>query len=155
MLLYVDILSRDELFSDAFPVYDPSLLYWILVSYLYSKEVDGIVYEVDCQMIVVKAGADIDIGDSIALVFLLTLSYFHKTLGANPSAEEQDEALEDGATQVNNVVHSFRLQSTTFDKKSYLTYLKVASFYCYPLGDGTERQISGIHEGGERKTTTN
>jgi hypothetical protein len=44
--------------------------------------------------------------------------------GANPSAEEQQEALEDGATQVNNVVHSFRLQSTSFDKKSFLTYLK-------------------------------
>ena len=25
---------------------------------------------------------------------------------------------------MNNVVHSFRLQSTQFDKKSYLTYLK-------------------------------
>lgn len=46
-------------------------------------------------------------------------------LGANPSAEEQDEALEEGATQVNNVVYSFRLQSTSFDKKSFLTYLKV------------------------------
>jgi len=89
MLLYEDILSGDELFSDAFPV----------------KEVDNIVYEVDCQMIVVKAGADIDIG-------------------ANPSAEDQEEALEDGAAQVNNVIHSFRLQSTSFDKKSYLTYLK-------------------------------
>lgn len=46
-------------------------------------------------------------------------------LGANPSAEEMEEAMEDGATQVNNVVHSFRLQPTSFDKKSYLTYLKV------------------------------
>jgi hypothetical protein len=47
------------------------------------------------------------------------------SLGANPSAEEQDEALEDGATTVNNVVHSFRLQPTSFDKKTYLGYLKV------------------------------
>lgn len=62
MLLYEDILSGDELFSDAFPVYDPSLVYWILDSYLYSKEVDDIVYEVDCQLIIVKPGADIDIG---------------------------------------------------------------------------------------------
>ncbi|KAG6890577.1 hypothetical protein C0992_000585 [Termitomyces sp. T32_za158] len=94
MLLYVDVLSErnDEMFSDAFPV----------------KTVDDIVYEVDCQLITVKAGADVDIG-------------------ANPSAEDAEEALEDGATQVNNVVHSFRLQSTSFDKKSYLTYLK-ASF---------------------------
>ncbi|KAJ7180142.1 translationally controlled tumor-associated [Mycena crocata] len=89
MLLYEDIISGDEMFSDAFPV----------------KEVDGIVYEVDCSMITVKPGADVDIG-------------------ANPSSEEQEEALEDGATQVNNVVFSFRLQSTQFDKKSFLGYLK-------------------------------
>ncbi|KAF8913941.1 translationally-controlled tumor protein [Gymnopilus junonius] len=89
MLLYEDIITGDELFSDAFPL----------------KEIDGIVYEVDCQMITVKAGADVDIG-------------------ANPSAEEQEDSLEEGAAQVNNVVHSFRLQSTSFDKKTYLTYLK-------------------------------
>jgi hypothetical protein len=40
------------------------------------------------------------------------------------SIREQEEALADGAQQVNNVVHSFRLQSTQFDKKSFLTYLK-------------------------------
>jgi hypothetical protein len=98
-------------------------------------------------MIVVKAGADIDIGNPKALSF--SLSSF-KTPGANPSAEDQEEALEDGATQTNNVVHSFRLQSTTFDKKSYLTYLKVSLF---PVAiDGIKRQISGIHEGGEGKT---
>jgi len=89
MLLYQDAISGDEMFSDAFPL----------------KLVDDIVYEVDCAMIVVRAGADVDIG-------------------ANPSAEEQDEALEDGATTVNNVVNSFRLKPTSFDKKSYLTYLK-------------------------------
>ncbi|KAG9021093.1 hypothetical protein FS837_007584, partial [Tulasnella sp. UAMH 9824] len=88
MLLYEDIVSGDELFSDAFPM----------------KLVDDIVYEVDCALIVVKEG-DVDIG-------------------ANPSAEEVEEALEDGAQQVNNVVHSFRLQSTSFDKKSYLTHIK-------------------------------
>ncbi|KAJ7276560.1 hypothetical protein B0H12DRAFT_1085491 [Mycena haematopus] len=88
MLLYEDIITGDEMFSDAFPV----------------KVVDDIVYEVDCAMITIKEG-DVDIG-------------------ANPSAEEQEEALEEGASQVNNVVHSFRLQSTAFDKKSFLTYLK-------------------------------
>lgn len=68
------------------------------------KEVDDIVYEVDAEKIVVSDG-DIDIG-------------------ANPSAEEAAEALENGAEQVINIVHSFRLQSTQFDKKSYLAYLK-------------------------------
>lgn len=45
-------------------------------------------------------------------------------IGGNPSAEEQQEALDNGGTQVINVVHTFRLQSTQFDKKSYLSYLK-------------------------------
>jgi Translationally controlled tumour protein len=45
-------------------------------------------------------------------------------IGANASAEEGEEALEDGAVQVNNVVNSFRLQQTSFDKKSYLSHLK-------------------------------
>ncbi|CDR87936.1 probable human translationally-controlled tumor protein (TCTP) [Sporisorium scitamineum] len=68
------------------------------------KLVDDIVYEVDAAKIVVSDG-DVDIG-------------------ANPSAEEATEALENGAEQVINIVHSFRLQSTQFDKKSYLAYLK-------------------------------
>ncbi len=67
-------------------------------------EVDDIAYEVDCRMVVVKEG-DVDIG-------------------ANASAEEEMEALEDGAVTVNDVVHSFRLQSTAFDKKAYMTYIK-------------------------------
>ncbi|THH32921.1 hypothetical protein EUX98_g1309 [Antrodiella citrinella] len=89
MLLYSDVITDDEMFSDAFPI----------------KEIDDVVFEVECSLVTVKSGADIDIG-------------------ANPSAEEQDEALEEGATQVNNIVHSFRLQSTNFDKKGYLGYLK-------------------------------
>ncbi|WVR05993.1 hypothetical protein IAU60_003021 [Kwoniella sp. DSM 27419] len=88
MLLYNDIITDDEMLSDAFDV----------------KLVGDIAYEVDCAMIIVKEG-EVDIG-------------------GNPSAEEQEEALENGASQVNNVVHSMRLQSTVFDKKSYLTYLK-------------------------------
>ena len=69
------------------------------------KLVDDIVYEVDCQMVQVKKGADVDIG-------------------ANASAEEASEEVEDGVETVNNIVHSFRLNQTSFDKKSFLTYLK-------------------------------
>ncbi|EFY95658.1 hypothetical protein MHUMG1_04397 [Metarhizium humberi] len=68
------------------------------------KLVDGIVYEADCAMITEEA-VNVD-------------------TGANASAEEADEALEDTAVKVNNIVHSFRLQSTSFDKKGYLAYLK-------------------------------
>ncbi|KAJ1965582.1 Translationally-controlled tumor protein [Dipsacomyces acuminosporus] len=88
MLLYKDLISGDELFSDAYPVKD-----------------SGAAFEVDCAMIQVKAGADVDIG-------------------ANPSAEDAGEELEDGVETVNNVAYSFRLTETQFDKKSYMTYIK-------------------------------
>ena len=52
---------------------------------------------------------------------------FPLDIGANASAEEAEEALEDNAVKVNNIVNSFRLQSTQFDKKSYLVYLKGTS----------------------------
>jgi len=68
------------------------------------KEVDGVVYEADCPMI--EEGA-------------VTVD-----TGANASAEEAEEALDDASVKVNGIIHSFRLQSTSFDKKSYLVYLK-------------------------------
>ncbi|KAF2642159.1 translationally controlled tumor-associated [Massarina eburnea CBS 473.64] len=69
------------------------------------KLVDGVAYEADCKKISVGVG-DIDIG-------------------ANASAEGGgDDDAEDGASQVIDVVHSFRLNETQFDKKSYLSHLK-------------------------------
>ncbi|KAF2104276.1 microtubule/calcium-binding protein [Rhizodiscina lignyota] len=68
------------------------------------KEIDGCVYEADCKKISV-GGENIDIG-------------------ANPSAEEGEEGVEDTSQTVIDVVHSFRLNETSFDKKSYLTHLK-------------------------------
>ncbi|KAF2231427.1 translationally controlled tumor-associated [Viridothelium virens] len=68
------------------------------------KEIDGVVYEANCKKISI-GGENIDIG-------------------ANPSAEEADEGLEDTSQQVIDVVHSFRLNETSFDKKSYLGHLK-------------------------------
>ncbi|EGV61050.1 hypothetical protein PSN45_002041 [Yamadazyma tenuis] len=66
--------------------------------------VDGVIYEADCDMVKV-GGGDVDIG-------------------ANPSAEDGGDDLEEGVETVNNVVYSFRLQNTGFDKKSFLTYIK-------------------------------
>ncbi|KAF2222550.1 microtubule/calcium-binding protein [Elsinoe ampelina] len=69
------------------------------------KEIDGVVYEADCKKIAV-GGENIDIG-------------------ANPSAEGGDDEGADDATQtVIDIVHSFRLNETSFDKKSYLGHLK-------------------------------
>ena len=44
--------------------------------------------------------------------------------GANASAEGGDDAVEDTTEQKIDVVASFRLETTQFDKKSYLTHLK-------------------------------
>ncbi|KAK1510529.1 translationally-controlled tumor protein, partial [Colletotrichum costaricense] len=68
------------------------------------KDIDGIVFEADCAMIT-EGAVSVD-------------------TGANASAEEADEGTEDAEIKVNNIVHSFRLQSTQFDKKSFLGYLK-------------------------------
>ncbi|KAI3401297.1 hypothetical protein diail_12003 [Diaporthe ilicicola] len=68
------------------------------------KEIDGIVYEADCAMIE-EGGVTVD-------------------TGANASAEEAEEGTDDQVVKVNNIIASFRLQSTSFDKKGYLAYLK-------------------------------
>ncbi|CAB4436418.1 unnamed protein product [Rhizophagus irregularis] len=68
MIIYKDVFHPEEEFcSDAYPM----------------KLIDDVVFEVDCQLVTVKKGVDIDIG-------------------ANPSAEEAEEALEEGSEQVNN-----------------------------------------------------
>ncbi|KAL2021018.1 hypothetical protein VTK56DRAFT_7673 [Thermocarpiscus australiensis] len=70
------------------------------------KEVDGVAFEVDCAMVDEDTSVNVDIG-------------------ANPSAEEAEEALDEGGkTKVINMVRDFRLQQTSFDKKSYMVYLK-------------------------------
>lgn len=48
-------------------------------------------------------------------------------IGANASAEGGDDELEDGVETVNDVVHSFRLQTTSFNKKDYVTHIKGGS----------------------------
>ncbi|KAF4637886.1 hypothetical protein G7Y89_g193 [Cudoniella acicularis] len=89
MIIYKDIITGDEIISDSYDL----------------KEVDGTVYEIDCEMIVLGA---------------VEVSIYW----CQRSAEEAEEGIEDGAQQVNNVVNSFRLQQTNFDKKSYLSHLK-------------------------------
>lgn len=60
--------------------------------------------------------------------------------GANPSAEDgADGELEEGAETVNNLVYSFRLQPTQFDKKSYLTHLKVCIHFLALWGFKTNK----------------
>jgi hypothetical protein len=69
------------------------------------KEIDGVAYEADCKKINI-GGESFDVG-------------------GNPSAEGgEEEGVDDSAQTVIDVVHSFRLQETSFDKKSYLSHLK-------------------------------
>ena len=66
-------MSGDEIISDTYNL----------------KDVDDVVYEVDCKK--VTKGSE------------------HFDIGANPSAEEQEEALDETTEQVIDVVDSFRL----------------------------------------------
>ena len=64
-------------------------------AYKYKEE--GCTYEVDCKMISVKEGSDLPVND---------------------------EDVDDQTITVNDVVYSFRLIETQFDKKTYMTYIK-------------------------------
>lgn len=56
---------------------------------------------------------------------MITISEGNIDIGANPSAEGGDDEGADESTQtVNNVVYSFRLTPSSFDKKSYMGYIK-------------------------------
>jgi hypothetical protein len=63
MKLFEDVISGDEMFSDAFPMCVGNTHSRRLSTHTvgYSKEVDDIVYEVDCAMVTIKEG-DVDIG---------------------------------------------------------------------------------------------
>jgi len=87
------------------------------------KEIDGTVYEADCKKITV-GNDNIDIG-------------------ANPSAEEGEDALDDNSKQVIDVVHSFRLNETQFDKKSYLSHLKT---YMKKVKEGMKKKDASEEE---------
>ena len=54
----------------------------------------------------------------------ITIGVDNIDIGANASAEDAAEDLDDNAQTVLDVVHSFRLNETQFDKKSYLGHLK-------------------------------
>jgi hypothetical protein len=72
------------------------------------KEVDDVVYRVECRL-VKKGNVEIDIG-------------------ANPATgegeEPAEEAVEDGSYEVIDVVDALRLESTAYDKKSYMAHIK-------------------------------
>lgn len=69
MLLYEDKISGDEMFSDAFPMcVSPDRHKKAILTWCHSKEVDGIAYEVDCSLVTVKPGADVDIGTLTCLI---------------------------------------------------------------------------------------
>jgi len=74
MIIYKDIVSGDEIVSDT----------W------HMKEIDDVVYEIDCKKVNKSGDVNVDIG-------------------ANPSAEEADEGVESSVSQVIDVVDAFRL----------------------------------------------
>jgi len=94
MLIYKDVITGDELISDAYEM----------------KEVEGgLLYEVECKMITIKKGG----GDV--------------NIGANASAEEAAEELDDSQERVIDAVHAFRLTTTPIvtDQDTFKHYMMV------------------------------
>lgn len=90
MLIFKDIITGDEMFTDSNPV----------------NLVDDCLYEVTCTHISRKQG-DVVLD------------------GANPSAEEEDVGGCDETTESGlDLVLNQKLQSTSFNKADYKTYLK-------------------------------
>ena len=72
-------MTGDEMFSDAFPMYALSFcLLLLLLMSRQSKLVDDIVYEVDCQLVTVKKGANFDIGQFLSSCSLVDLRKISK-----------------------------------------------------------------------------
>lgn len=123
MIIFKDKLTDDEMISDSYDL----------------KEIDGIAYEADCAMI------EEGVGDIGRLFPVSTPNYMGRNqsaadqgrvrtdIGGNASAEEAADDLADDKVKVNNVVASFRLQSTQFDKKGFLSYLKGTKPTAYPI----------------------
>eukprot|EP00004_Rigifila_ramosa_P008110 TRINITY_DN19292_c0_g1_i1.p1 TRINITY_DN19292_c0_g1~~TRINITY_DN19292_c0_g1_i1.p1 ORF type:complete len:168 (+),score=52.02 TRINITY_DN19292_c0_g1_i1:55-558(+) len=88
MIIFMDKISGDEIFSDAQPY----------------KIVDDVLYEIECKKI--------------------TIGPAHVDIGANESAEEGTEQLDDSARVAINVVESHQLNATSLDKKQYMAAIK-------------------------------
>lgn len=98
-----DAITGDEMFSIAFPI----------------KEVDNVVYEVVCQMIQVRKSSAVG-AYWPSLKILVSLANRVDPL----TEKEEQEQEEEGVKIVNNIVHTFGLQETTFTKHTYLSHLK-------------------------------
>lgn len=151
MLLYSDVITDDEMFSDAFPL---------------SVQFHFPLHCHHHQLALQEGGGRHRLWGWLSNDHYKTgrrrRHWFVKSnysawrdsslsaAGANPSAEEQEDSLEEGAVSVNNVIHSFRLQGTAFDKKSYLTYLKVGISVLLVL-DYDSPYLLGVHERNQGK----
>ncbi|XP_015228417.1 translationally-controlled tumor protein homolog [Cyprinodon tularosa] len=91
MIIYNDIITGDEMFSDIYKI---------------KESENGIFYEVEGKTVSRKEGFD----DAL--------------IGANASAEEVTEGTEDCVISGVDIVLNHHLQETSFDKKSYMAYIK-------------------------------
>ncbi|KAK7431995.1 hypothetical protein QQZ08_001615 [Neonectria magnoliae] len=103
MIIYYDLLTKTE---DNEETGEAGKEGDELISDAYNlKLVDDVVYEADCA-IITEGEVKVD-------------------TGANASAEDAEDRLDQNpAVRVNNIVQSFRLQSTHFDRNSYRIYIK-------------------------------
>lgn len=128
MLIFKDIITDDELFSDAYPLKPCNADQ--IEKLATSHEGDALEEQKkeDLAWLRLSDEERQKIEDDSILYFVegafITEGPVNVDTGANASAEEAEEALDDQTVRVINVVNNGRLQSTSFDKKSFTVYIK-------------------------------
>ncbi|KAK3511252.1 hypothetical protein QTP70_033985 [Hemibagrus guttatus] len=92
MIIYKDIISGDEMFSDIYKI---------------KESENGMMIEVEGKMISRSEG---EIDDSL--------------IGGNASAEVLDDGCDSTTVSGVDIILNHKLQETSYDKKSYMVYIK-------------------------------
>nr|CCA62930.1 translationally controlled tumour protein [Fredericella sultana] len=100
MIIYKDIISKDEMFSDTYPMKD-----------------DGVVYEVEGKFITEKAGIDNSLLGA-------NPSQGGGEGGEDDAGDDVGGQVDDATISGCNIVLANRLVKTSFTKKSFQVYVK-------------------------------
>lgn len=128
MLIFKDVITGDELLSDAYPLKPCNAD--AIEKLATVNEGDALEEQKKSDLAFLRLSDEErqKLEDDSILYFVeaafITEGPVQVDTGANASAEEAEEGVEDATNRVINVVNNGRLQSTSFDKKSFTVYIK-------------------------------
>ncbi|RWS12431.1 microtubule-binding protein-like protein [Dinothrombium tinctorium] len=108
MIIYKDIITNDEMFTDSSKV----------------KLVDDCLYEVQCQVCIAFKNGCVFINYFLFIQYVTRRQGEITLEGANPSAEEFEEGTDDSVESGLDLVLNQRLVETGFSKADYKNYIK-------------------------------